>query len=397
MATTSTIDPGVKSQIENAYNSGNYSGAQGLLNQYKIDDSTIGSTWGADTAKKAADIGVNGFSDKASALEQARDFYFSGDNKTAQALVDNNQITFNQSAATYGAKPTVNAQGNGINFYQPAIKTPVPERQFSVNTQNTVTPEQTIEGRLNGVLGRDQFGNYSNDVVRQAVDRANETFAARGLLNSSMAAQAGQEAAISKAIEIVGPDAQRYFEQSQNNQNWGNRFAQDELNYGYDLSKIDAQGNVDMAKYDVQKDQTSTANAFNLRQNYSTSVQNINGNYTTTVANINGSNMSPEDKTAAIQAAGYERDSQLSYNNLIYSNMPDWSSQWSAVAVPANGVDLSGIGDINTLNNIINDPAQPADVRDKAVARRKELMSQPQAAKSAPTGLLSNGWTGGGD
>ncbi len=101
---------------------------------------------------------------------------------------------------------------------------------------------ETIEGRIQNLLGVDKNGNYSNPVVRQAVDRAMQAFAGRGLLNSSMAQQAAYEAAIAKAIEIAGPDAKTYFEQGRANQDASNLFARDNQNYKYDLGKIAAQG-----------------------------------------------------------------------------------------------------------------------------------------------------------
>lgn len=111
---------------------------------------------------------------------------------------------------------------------------------------------ETIEGRLGNLLGTDARGNYSNPVVRQAVDRAMQQMAGRGLLNSSMAAQAAQEAAIAKAIEIVGPDAERYFQQGRANQDAQNVFARDEQNYKYDLGKMGAGHGNDLEKMAFQ-------------------------------------------------------------------------------------------------------------------------------------------------
>lgn len=114
--------------------------------------------------------------------------------------------------------------------------------------RNINAAQETIEGRLNGLLGTDAQGNYANPVVRQAVDRAMQQMAGRGLLNSSMASQAAQEAAIAKAIEIVGPDAERYFQQGRANQDAQNVFARDEQAYKYDLGKMAVGHGYDMEK-----------------------------------------------------------------------------------------------------------------------------------------------------
>ena len=128
------------------------------------------------------------------------------------------------------------------------------EAQFEPNLDRAIDPAtETIEGRLNGLLGTDAQGNYINPVVRQAVDRAMQQMAGRGLLNSSMAAQAAQEAAIAKAIEIVGPDAERYFQQGRANQDAQNVFARDERQHGYNLDTLDKTHGYDMEKINAQQ------------------------------------------------------------------------------------------------------------------------------------------------
>jgi hypothetical protein len=185
-----------------------------------------------------------------------------------------------------------------------------PSRQFSTDTNRSVSADQTIEGRLNNVLGTDKFGNYTNPVVRQAVDRAMQSFAGRGLLNSSMAQQAAQEAAISKAIEIVGPDAQRFFEQSRANQDWGNKFAQDELQFGYDLQKIAAQSAAQLQNTqlsgDIQQNVAQINRDYAVQANLSSTAASLYQQYNSAIQQIIASDLPPEAKEAAIaQYTGY--------------------------------------------------------------------------------------------
>ena len=98
---------------------------------------------------------------------------------------------------------------------------------------------ETIEGRIQGLLGTDSAGNYTNPVVQQAANRALQQFSGRGLLNSSMAQQAAIEAATSKAIEIAGPDAQTYFSQGRANQDAANVFERDRRGYAQENYRLD--------------------------------------------------------------------------------------------------------------------------------------------------------------
>ena len=202
----------------------------------------------------------------------------------------------------------------------------------------------TVEGRVGNLLRTDDKGNYTHDVVRQAVDRQHQAFNARGLLNTSMAQQAGQEAAISKALDIAAVDAKTYAD---------NR-----------------------ARLDEQD--------FQLRGDYQKAVQDVNTNFQKMVDTINASPMSPEDKSVAIAQAQSVRDGELAYQNNLYNNMPRWKTEWLALAVPSAGVDVNTLGNYDTLANIANDPAQPADRRAAATARIAALRGGADPSGSAP-------------
>ena len=161
---------------------------------------------------------------------------------------------------TMGSNLGASDFAEGVNYYgfqwqdpqtrsAPAAINNVSTNRFNPNLDRSIdAASETIEGRLNNLLKTDERGNYTSPVVRQAVDRAMQQMAGRGLLNSSIATQAAQEAAIAKAIEIVGPDAERYFQQGRANQDAQNVFARDEVNFGYDLSKMSYANQLELGK-----------------------------------------------------------------------------------------------------------------------------------------------------
>lgn len=174
--------------------------------------------------------------------------------------VDANGVTRTQVPPPLGGgvlTPTVAPQPTlqpvnelGVPTSTPMAQKYAPDLDRSVNFR-----EETIEGRIQNILGADANGNYTNPVVRQAADRAMQAFAGRGLLNSSMAQQAAIEAATSKAIEIAGPDAQTYFSQGRANQDAKNVFARDVVTNTHDMTKFDKQMDMTGRELDMKGSQ----------------------------------------------------------------------------------------------------------------------------------------------
>jgi hypothetical protein len=97
----------------------------------------------------------------------------------------------------------------------PAIEPPA----AAAPTAYEVDPAtQTVAGQLEGLLADDSV------YIQRAEAGAAATAASRGLLNSSIAAGAGQAAAIDAALPIAQQDAQTYFAQANLNQNADNNF-----------------------------------------------------------------------------------------------------------------------------------------------------------------------------
>ncbi len=247
--------------------------------------------------------------------------------------------------------------GTGMMFSPNAAANPPPAPKPS----NVDFGSETVEGRIGNLLKTDQKGNYTSDVVRQAVDRQEQAFNARGLLNSSMAMQAGQEAAISKAADIAAADANTYAGAAEKQRD--RDFSQ--------TTRLDEQD-------------------FQLRGDYQKGVQAVNTNFQKMVDTINASSMTPGDKSVAIAQAQSVRDGELAYQNNLYSNMPRWKNEWLALAVPSEGVTISAVNNRDTLANIANDPAQTAERRQAARDRLAGIDSGAIAPAAAPAGSPAN-------
>ena len=102
--------------------------------------------------------------------------------------------------------------------------------------------------------------------------------------------------------------------------------------------------------------------------------------YNSTVNNINASQMTPADKTVAIQQAAAVRDSDLTYVNNMFAAQPGWQKEWLTIAVPTGDTSIEAISNIDTLANIANDPAQPFERR----AAAKRACSSSSTARAPP-------------
>ena len=78
-------------------------------------------------------------------------------------------------------------------------------------TNWNVTPEQTVEGRIGGII------NSNSPLMAQAKARSTEAANSRGLINSSMAVQAGEAALYDAALPIAQQDANTFATSAQSN------------------------------------------------------------------------------------------------------------------------------------------------------------------------------------
>lgn len=94
---------------------------------------------------------------------------------------------------------------------------PTPSTQAGISTPSglltQVTPEMSVEERAAAIAATD------SPLMQQARGRAMQQMNERGLINSSLGIQAGQEAVLDRATDIAKADAQTSFLNSQNNAN----------------------------------------------------------------------------------------------------------------------------------------------------------------------------------
>lgn len=85
-------------------------------------------------------------------------------------------------------------------------------------TTGSVTEDQTVQGRIRGIV------DENSPLQQQAATMAKQSANQRGLLNSSMAVTAGQDALYRSALPIAQQDADTYRQQAARNQDAQNQY-----------------------------------------------------------------------------------------------------------------------------------------------------------------------------
>lgn len=94
-------------------------------------------------------------------------------------------------------------------------------------TLGSVASNQTVQGQMSGIM------DSGNPLLARAKTKAAQAANQRGLLNSSMGVQAGEEAMLTAALPMAQFDATQYSNQAKLNQDWGNKFGLESNAYQY--------------------------------------------------------------------------------------------------------------------------------------------------------------------
>jgi hypothetical protein len=150
-------------------------------------------------------------------------------------------------------------------------------------TMGSIDPAtETVQGQMQGLLAANS--PYIQLARQNALGTANN----RGLLNSSIAAGAGEKAAIESALPIANADAQLYQQQSMANQQYQNQAGQFNAAEKNALAKAQYQSmlqdilNKNNAQYDMEKmsfDEGIKTRLTSLQQDYAVELETLKQSY----------------------------------------------------------------------------------------------------------------------
>lgn len=203
-----------------------------------------------------------------------------------------------------------------------------------------ISPLQTVQGQLKGLLADD------NPLVQIARTQGLEAANQRGLLNSSLGAEAGALAHYQYAMPISQADATTYASAARQN-------ASDRTNVNLsNAGALNARSNLDQnfqnsmetiavnAKNELDRMDAANKNAIDLlnpqyaqqaRTNYTTSLTAAMQQYQTFVNQIQASDIPPEAKTTQIDQAQVSYNNTVGFMNAMYEQLPNWSKEWSLI------------------------------------------------------------------
>lgn len=228
-------------------------------------------------------------------------------------------------------------------------------------TTSTYTPQQrevktnaTVKGQMEGLLSE---GSRYLDIARQnAAESANN----RGFLNSSMAAGAGERAAIESALPIASQDAGTYNQRDLANMQNVNQSRQFNATADMQTSQFNAGQSNQMAMeqwsqntqqaHDKTMSELQYANErglidqkayANLRGQYLDSMTQLARESAINISEIQSNPSIPvAEKQQMIDNQIAMRDADLSGLSSLFEQMPMWQKNWSE-AVESSGIDTS--------------------------------------------------------
>lgn len=179
-----------------------------------------------------------------------------------------------------------------------------------------VTSPQTVQGQTAGIIASD------SPLMQQARGRAMQQMNERGLINSSLAAQAAQDAVMDRAIQIGSQDASTNASSAQFNANQQNAWNLAQQEFDYKRWAL-------MQDFENQKQLQEVESKYNQQLNSDANFQKQYAMYIETLFQIDmNTALDPETKLQMKKQRAQELDDYIAINKLGI-NM-DFSDYWDA-------------------------------------------------------------------
>jgi hypothetical protein len=216
-----------------------------------------------------------------------------------------------------------------------------------INTtiQPQVSADETVSGQLKKVMEAD------NPLVQQARTRAVEAANKRGLLNSSMAVQAGEQAALNVALPIASQDASTHAQRGAMNQQFQQQAGGGSYGTGLIGTNLQAQQTIqkDQQGYsqdnmrlqtDLQKGLAQLGNDLDLSRIDRQVFANTQGSYLQAVNELirqtqisvgelqAAEGIPTADKSKMLADQGTLLKTHLTLYKDLYENASTWSQNW---------------------------------------------------------------------
>ena len=253
-----------------------------------------------------------------------------------------------------------------VNYPSASQTAPLPKSQYSPSIAGATdrNVDSTVEGRVEGLLSR------SSPVLKQVENRTFQQFADRGLLNSSMAVQAANEAVVSRAIDIAKPDAEAF--------------------QRYGLANKDAQDRFATAANAQKFGLESAAYADVVRTNTSASDAQVRAAEAARLAQVGASQAERDSQLRGSQAS---RDAQARTDQLNqeYNLRGTLQTQTDAAATERARISEQSRLDVNTLNSskIYVDSINTINADYNRAINSVQIQNLPQEDKAAAIETLT--------
>lgn len=211
----------------------------------------------------------------------------------------------------------------------------------------------TVQDRMQGLLAQ---GSKYLDMARQ---RAAETANSRGFLNSSMAAGAGERAAIEAALPIAQQDAQTLTSTSLQNASQTNQMRGQVLDEQLQRWSQTSQQTHDKVMSELQYAQEQgliDQKAFaNLRGQYLDSITQLARERAISINEIQTNpNIPAENKQQMIDNLNTMFEADIAGTSSIFAQMPMWQRNWSEAVNGSGGQTAPDTGQWNTDSQAYN-------------------------------------------